>query len=60
MVEHIEVFEAVVPDALTPQNQDGEVERFDCIAPRELHGHLRADVFTLEAALMLTSWLAAR
>ena len=26
MVEHIEVFEAVVPDTLTPQNQDGEVE----------------------------------
>ena len=59
MVEHIEVFEAVVPDALTPQNQDGEVERFDCIAPGELHERLRADAFTLEAALILTSWLAA-
>ena len=60
MVEHIEVFEAVVPDALTPQNQDGEVERFDCIAAGELHERLRVDAFTLEAALMLTSWLAAR
>ena len=59
MVEHIEVFEAVVPDTLTPQNQDGEVERFDCIAPGELHERLRADAFTLEAALILTSWLAA-
>jgi len=59
MVEHIEVFEAVVPDALTPRNQDGEVARFECIAPGELHDWLRADVFTLEAALILTSWLAA-
>ena len=59
MVEHIEVFEAVVPDTLTPQNQDGEVERFDCIAPGELHERLRADAFTLEAALILTSWLAS-
>jgi len=58
MVEHIEVYEAVVPDALTPRNQDGEVERFDCITPAELHDWLRADVFTLEAALILTSWLA--
>ena len=60
MVEHIEVFEAVIPDTLTPQNQDGEVERFDCIALHELHERLRADTFTLEAALILTSWLAAR
>ena len=60
MVEHIEVFEAVVPDAQVPQNQDGEVERFDCIALSELHERLRADAFTLEAALILTSWLAAR
>lgn len=58
MVEHIEAYEAVVPDALTPRNQDGEVERFDCITPAELHDWLRADVFTLEAALILTSWLA--
>jgi len=60
MVEHIEVFEAVVPDALTPQNQDGEVERFDCITRHELHERLRSDTFTLEAALILTSWLAGR
>ncbi len=60
MVEHIQVFEAVVPDALTPQNQDGEVERFDCIAAKELQERLHADAFTLEAALMLASWLAGR
>jgi 8-oxo-dGTP pyrophosphatase MutT (NUDIX family) len=60
MVEHIEVFEAVVPGALTPRNQDGEVERFDCMTPHELHERLRADAFTLEAALILTSWLAPR
>ena len=60
MIEHIEVFEAVVPDATLPRNQDGEVERFDCVSPSELHDWLRADVFTLEAALILTSWLAAR
>ena len=57
MVEHIEVFEAVVPDAIEPANQDGEVERFECLAAEPLLARLRADAFTLEAALILAQRL---
>lgn len=53
MVEHIDVFEAVVPEGLVPRNQDGEVARFDCLAPHALAQRLEAGAFTLEAALML-------
>ncbi|MEP7057701.1 MAG: NUDIX domain-containing protein [Caldimonas sp.] len=57
MVEHIEIFEAVVPKALQPVNRDGEVERFECIATDALIERLRAGAFTLEAALILAAAL---
>jgi 8-oxo-dGTP pyrophosphatase MutT (NUDIX family) len=57
MVEHIDVFEAVVPDGTTPHNEDGEVERFECLAPEVLAQHLAEGRFTLEAALMLAASL---
>ena len=60
MVEHLEMFEAHVPDALVPQNQDGEVERFECLPPAELRARLQADSFTLEAALILATVLGDR
>ncbi len=60
MVEHIEIFEAVVPDNLEPVNQDGEVERFECLAPDALLARLRAGAFTLEAALILLQRRPAR
>lgn len=60
MVEHSDVFEAVIPEAITPVNQDGEVERFECLAPEELLRQLREDAFTLEAALMLAASLRRR
>lgn len=60
MVEHIDVFEAVVADALEPVNRDGEVARFDCIAARELAARLAADEFTLEAGWILARHLARR
>ena len=60
MVEHIDVFEAVVPQALVPVNQDGEVERFECLEPGALAGRLAAGAFTLEAALMLAASLRRR
>ena len=53
MVEHLDVFEAVVPGHLTPVNRDGEVERFECLDDAALSERLEADRFTLEAALML-------
>jgi len=58
VVEHIEVFEATVPAALTPANQDGEVERFECLPVDALLDRLGAAAFTLEATLILDRSLA--
>jgi 8-oxo-dGTP pyrophosphatase MutT (NUDIX family) len=60
MVEHIDIFEAVVPDGMNPANQDGEVARFDCVAPGELIERLAAGAFTLEAGLVLMCCLERR
>lgn len=59
MVERIAVFEAVVPAHLQPVNQDGEVQRFECVDAAALRERLAADAFTLEAALVLVHTLAA-
>ena len=53
LVETLHVFDAIVPDGLQPVNQDGEVERFECLSAAELDARLRAGLFTLEAALIL-------
>ena len=58
MVEHLEMIEAVVPEALRPVNQDGEVARFELVDRGELLARLHADAFTLEAARILATWLA--
>ena len=60
MVEHIDVFEAVMPEGAVPANQDGEVARFECMQPDELIDRLVAGAFTLEAGLMLARSLARR
>lgn len=60
MVEHIEMFEACVPPGAVPQNQDGEVERFECLPLSTLIQRLQADAFTLEAAAILVRWLEHR
>jgi 8-oxo-dGTP pyrophosphatase MutT (NUDIX family) len=60
MIEHSDVFEALIPEAITPVNQDGEVERFECLAPAALLERLAAGQFTLEAALMLAASLRRR
>jgi len=60
MIEHIEVHEAIVPPRLRPENRDGEVARFECLATPELVDRLRADAFTLEAALILVEALRRR
>jgi len=57
MIEHIEVFEAVVPDGLEPVNRDGEVDRFEKLGPTALVERLAQDRFTLEAALILVASL---
>ena len=53
MVESIDAWHAVVPGAMQPVNQDGEVERFEALAPAELVRRLARAEFTLEAALIL-------
>jgi 8-oxo-dGTP pyrophosphatase MutT (NUDIX family) len=58
MVEHIEMFEALAPDGLTPVNQDGEVAQFERLDRATLVEWLHADAFTLEAAMILAEWLA--
>lgn len=60
MVERIHVFEAIVPARLAPQNQDGEVAAFECLTDAALQARLHADLFTLEAALILAEAWARR
>jgi len=60
MIEHIEIFEALVPSGLEPVNRDGEVDRFEALMPAELIERLKADAFTLEAALILIEALQRR
>lgn len=60
MVEHIDAFEATVPAGVVPVNQDGEVERFECVSRAAMVERLHAGVFTLEAAMILAVWLGRR
>lgn len=60
MVEHVDMFAAIVPNGMLPANQDGEVERFECIDLATLVERLRADAFTLEASMILATWLVRR
>jgi 8-oxo-dGTP pyrophosphatase MutT (NUDIX family) len=57
MVERIDWFHATVPDGMVPQNQDGEVERFELLAPEALLERLAHGAFTPEAALVLAAAL---
>lgn len=60
MVEHIEMFEATAPNGMLPMNQDGEVERFECLGVASLVERMHADAFTPEAGMILARWLALR
>jgi len=53
MVEHIDVYAARLPEGAEPRNQDGEVERFECLTAAALDQRLAGDAFTLEATLIL-------
>ena len=57
MIERIEMFEALLPDALRPLNQTGEVAAFECLAPPAVWQRLRDGRFTREASLVLLHWL---
>ena len=51
--EHIDCYQAVLPEGVEPVNQDGEVDAFFCMDEGELLARLARDEFTLEAALVL-------
>ncbi len=57
VIEHIDWFACTVPDGVVPQNQDGEVERFECVSPTETVARLERGAFTDEAALILVASL---
>jgi 8-oxo-dGTP pyrophosphatase MutT (NUDIX family) len=59
MIEHIDVFEAIVPVGVVPENQDGEVQCFERVEPAPLRQRLMLGAFTLEASLILGRWLRA-
>ncbi|MFC7459430.1 NUDIX hydrolase [Hydrogenophaga defluvii] len=52
-VERIDWFSATLPEGVVPENQDGEVERFDCVDLGQLRADIVAGRYTLEAALIL-------
>ena len=57
MRERIDWFCAEVPEGLAPDNQDGEVERFDLLAPQAVREWLAQGRFTLEAGLVIAAFL---
>lgn len=57
MVERIDWFSALVPDALKPVNQDGEVQRFERLTLSALEDWLVQGRFTPEASLVLAGYM---
>lgn len=57
MVERIDWFRATVPEGMEPANQDGEVERFELLAPDEVLQRVARGEFTQEAGLVIGGFL---
>jgi len=57
--EQIDWFSGVIPEWLTPCNQDGEVAQFALLEPLELKLQLENNAFTLDASLILSHFLTA-
>ena len=55
VVEHVDWFVGLIPDAVTPVNQDGEVAQFALLDRAELTSQLQAHAFTLDAALIFSA-----
>ena len=58
VLEHIDWYRCVVPDGVTPSNQDGEVAQFRRMDAAELRDRLQRDEFTTEAALIVSDCLS--
>jgi 8-oxo-dGTP pyrophosphatase MutT (NUDIX family) len=52
-VERLDWYRATLPEGVAPENQDGEVERFDRVDGDRLRADIAAGRYTLEAALIL-------
>ncbi|EED69205.1 NUDIX domain-containing protein [Comamonas testosteroni] len=57
MVERIDWFSALVPDALRPANQDGEVQRFERLDLADVQSWMLQGYFTPEASLVLAAYM---
>ncbi len=57
VVERIDWFVATLPEGLVPENQDGEVERFELVDDDELWRRMLGGAFTTEAGLILGAYL---
>ena len=57
MRERIDWFCAQVPEGMEPNNQDGEVERFDLLPLDGLRTQVAQGLFTLEAGLVIAGYL---
>lgn len=57
MRERIDWFCAQVPGGMEPNNQDGEVERFDLLPLDALRTQVAQGLFTLEAGLVIAGYL---
>jgi 8-oxo-dGTP pyrophosphatase MutT (NUDIX family) len=55
--ERAHCFDLVLPDTFSPANNDGEVERFECVSRGALLSVLRQGNFTQDAKLAIESWL---
>ncbi len=60
VVEQIDWFVGLIPDGITPANQDGEVAQFALLNRVQLAAQLQANAFTLDAALIISTDLARR
>ena len=58
VVEQIDWFAGVIPDGITPVNQDGEVAQFALLEPLELKSQMENNAFTLDASLILSRALS--
>lgn len=56
MVERIDWFRATLSEGTRPANQDGEVERFECLSHAQVQQRLAQGAFTPEAALVLAAF----
>lgn len=57
MQERIDWFRAEVPAGMEPNNQDGEVERFELLPLDAVRGQVAQGMFTLEAGLVIARFL---